>query len=74
MAEHQRPLLIRERGRLAAMGVGKLGGFSMSLIRLVQEVANRLSDCDFAPLSTSVSTTPAAETFLRRRLKISFCN
>jgi len=27
VAEHQRPLLIRERGRLAAMGVGKLGGF-----------------------------------------------
>ena len=27
MAEHQRPLLICKRGRLAAVGVGKLGGF-----------------------------------------------
>ena len=27
MAEHQRPLLIGERGGLAAMGVSQLGGF-----------------------------------------------
>ena len=46
--------------------------FSMSAIRLLQEVAKRLSDWDLAPLSTSVSITPAADTFLRRRLKISF--
>lgn len=48
--------------------------FSMSATRLVQEVAKRLSDWDLAPLSTRVSITPAAVTFLRRRLKISFCN
>lgn len=46
--------------------------FSMSATRLLQEVAKRLSDCDLAPLSTRVSITPAADTFLRRRLKISF--
>jgi len=46
--------------------------FSMSATRLVQEVAKRLSDWDLAPLSTRVSITPAAVTFLRRRLKISF--
>lgn len=46
--------------------------FSMSATRLLQEVAKRLSDCDLAPLSIRVSITPAAETFLRRRLKISF--
>jgi hypothetical protein len=46
--------------------------FSMSATRLLQEVANRLSDWDLAPLSTRVSITPAADTFLRRRLKISF--
>jgi len=46
--------------------------FSMSATRLVQEVAKRLSDWDLAPLSTRVSITPAADTFLRRRLKISF--
>ncbi len=46
--------------------------FSISLIKFNQEVANRLSDWDFAALSTSVSTTPVVVTFLRRRLKISF--
>ena len=46
--------------------------FSMSATRLLQEVAKRLSDWDLAPLSTRVSITPAADTFLRRRLKISF--
>lgn len=46
--------------------------FSMSAIRLLQEVAKRLSDWDLAPLSTRVSITPDADTFLRRRLKISF--
>jgi hypothetical protein len=44
----------------------------MSATRLLQEVAKRLSDWDLAPLSTRVSITPAADTFLRRRLKISF--
>ncbi|MEN9495904.1 MAG: hypothetical protein RLZZ137_944 [Cyanobacteriota bacterium] len=47
---------------------------SISAIRFFQEVAKRLSDWDLAPLSSNVSTTPAAETFLRRRLKISFCS
>lgn len=46
--------------------------FSMSATRLLQDVAKRLSDWDLAPLSTRVSITPAADTFLRRRLKISF--
>jgi hypothetical protein len=46
--------------------------FSMSATKLLQEVAKRLSDWDLAPLSTRVSITPAADTFLRRRLKISF--
>ena len=46
--------------------------FSMSATRLLQEVAKRMSDWDLAPLSTRVSITPAADTFLRRRLKISF--
>jgi hypothetical protein len=49
-----------------------LAAFSMSETRFFQEVANRLSLWDLAPLSTRVSTTPAGVTFLRRRLKISF--
>ena len=57
---------------LLPWALASFAAFSMSLIRFTQEVANRLSDCDRAPLSTSVSTTPAAVTFLRRRLKISF--
>ena len=57
---------------LLPWALASLAAFSMSLIRFTQEVANRLSDCERAPLSTSVSTTPAAVTFLRRRLKISF--
>ena len=51
-----------------------LAAFSISAIRLFQEVANRLSDWDLAPLSIRVSITPSALTFLRRRWKISFCN
>ena len=51
-----------------------LAAFSMSAIRFCQEVAKRLSDWDLAPLSTRVSITPSALTFLRRRWKISFCN
>ena len=57
---------------LAPWALASLAAFSISATRLVQDVAKRLSDCDLAPLSTRVSTTPAAETFLRRRLKISF--
>jgi len=57
---------------LAPWASATLAAFSMSAIRLFQEVAKRLSDWDLAPLSTRVSITPAAETFLRRRLKISF--
>ena len=49
-----------------------VAALSISAIRLSQEVAKRLSDCDLAPLSKRVSTTPSAVTFLRRRLKISF--
>ncbi|MFN6353795.1 MAG: hypothetical protein ACK40D_13095 [Cyanobacteriota bacterium] len=45
---------------------------SISAMRFSQDVAKRLSDWDLAPLSSSVSTTPSAVTFLRRRLKISF--
>ena len=59
---------------LAPLAWATRAAFSMSATRLVQEVAKRLSDWDLAPLSTSVSITPAAVTFLRRRLKISFCN
>lgn len=62
---------VKDEG-LLPWALASLAAFSMSLIRFTQEVANRLSDCERAPLSTSVSTTPAAVTFLRRRLKISF--
>ena len=57
---------------LLPWALASFAAFSMSLIRLVQDVAKRLSDWERAPLSTRVSTTPAAVTFLRRRLKISF--
>ena len=57
---------------LAPWASATLAAFSMSAIRFFQEVAKRLSECDLAPLSIRVSITPAAETFLRRRLKISF--
>lgn len=57
---------------LLPWALASFAAFSMSLMRFTQEVANRLSDCERAPLSTSVSTTPAGVTFLRRRLKISF--
>lgn len=57
---------------LAPLAWATRAAFSMSATRLVQEVAKRLSDWDLAPLSTRVSITPAADTFLRRRLKISF--
>jgi hypothetical protein len=49
-----------------------MAAFSISATRFCQEVAKRLSDWDLAPLSSRVSTTPSAVTFLRRRLKISF--
>jgi len=57
---------------LAPLAWATRAAFSMSATRLLQEVAKRLSDWDLAPLSTRVSITPAADTFLRRRLKISF--
>ena len=57
---------------LAPWASATLAAFSMSAIRFFQEVAKRMSECDLAPLSMRVSITPAAETFLRRRLKISF--
>jgi hypothetical protein len=57
---------------LAPWASATLAAFSMSAIRFAQEAAKRLSEWDLAPLSIRVSITPAAETFLRRRLKISF--
>merc|ERR1711939_496052 len=64
---------LRELGLLPCSSAS-LAAFSMSAIRFFQEVAKRLSLCDLAALSTRVSTTPAGTTFLRRRLKISFCS
>jgi hypothetical protein len=66
-------LSLSEEG-LAPWALAIVAAFSMSAIRFFQEVAKRLSYRDFAPLSTRVSMTPAGETFLRRRLKISFCS
>ena len=57
---------------LAPWASATLAAFSMSAIKFCQEVAKRLSEWDLAPLSSRVSITPAAVTFLRRRLKISF--
>jgi hypothetical protein len=59
------------RAGLAPWAWATRAACSMSATRLLQEVAKRLADWDLAPLSTRVSITPAADTSLRRRLKIS---